>query len=510
MDLKKGLHSERSLAMHKEKKTSPPLPYGGRSMSPIDLTYEEHAAIYSAAIVLIFRAGKVFFPQLALTLPEQLYRRLMIYCAGLCALRKYQTCLGITRQLGGCSHDALNRLLQQGAFTASLLMMACLQSAISICSGVALPCWLIIDDVILSKATSRKMAACYWDYDYVHEKNIRCLRVVVLCWSNGLIKIPVAFALWHKKGCAYLKETNTKFRTKNQLAQLLVYRLLRKGLSFDFLLFDSWYASTEQMAWYHNHAIAFVTAIKNNRRLRLCAMPLSARPQKPRQTTLWWDTKSPQELLAPYPHSRDYHYYPDLSCRTRRFLVMLEDFNGFLSMVCIKNYATNPAFKDFMPKKRKKPKDPNQYLLTNATSLTVVEIVTWYRRRWDIEVVFRDCKQHLGLNACQAQQVSAHVHHIACVLFSYVLMDQMKAQAEKADLQANTLTIGQVKEWLNRQYLLVGPKKQTAQGSLMDLSVFSEVLLIDCLDQIQALPETGPAGNTSLQPYQFVKLSNAA
>ena len=507
---KKDLPLERSLAMLREKKTAPPIAYGGRSMSSSELSYEEHAQIYSAAIVLVFQAGVSFFPSLALALPAHVYRRLLVYCAGLCVLRKYQTCLGISRQLGGCSHDALSRLLQDSAFSASTLMISCVQTAISLCAGVCLPCWLIIDDVILSKASSRKMAAAYWDYDYVNEKNIRCLRVVVLCWSNGLVKIPVSFALWHKKGCAYLLETNTKFRTKNQLAQLLVYRLKRGGLLFDFLLFDSWYAAAKQMAWYHKQGLFFVTAIKNNRRLRMLSMGLDQRPRKPRQTTQWWDTKSPKELVAPYPSSRDYHYYPAIRCRTRRSLVMLEDFDGFLSMVCIRHYATNPAFKDFVPKKRKKPRDPNQYLLTNATDLTVVEIVTWYRRRWDIEVVFRDCKQHLGLKACQAQSVSVHVHHIACVLFSYSLMEQMKQIVAPADQQAHTLTIGQVKDWLNRQYLLLGGHTATAQVSLVDLSVFSEAHLIDALDPIQPLPETVSTGETTLQDYQFIELINAA
>lgn len=479
-------------------------------MSSSDLSYDEHAQIYSAAILLLFRAGLSFFPRLAIALPTHMYRRLLVYVAGLCTLRKYQTCLGINRQLGGCSHDALSRFLQAGTFQASTLMMVCLQTAISLASGLPQPCWLIIDDVILSKAASRKMAAAYWDYDYVHEKHIRCLRVVVLCWSNGLIKIPVAFALWHKKGCAYLSDTHTKFRTKNELAQLLVYRVKRSGLPFDFLLFDSWYAAGKQMAWYHRHGIAFVTAIKNNRRLRLLSMPLDKRPRRPWKTTERWDTKSPKELVAPYPDSRDYHYYPAIRCRTRRSLVMLEDFDGFLSLVCVKNYATNPAFKTLVSKARKKQKDPNLYLVTNAIDLTVVQAVTWYRRRWDIEVLFRDCKQHLGLNACQARNVRAHVHHIACVLFSYVLMEQMKQIVSPTDQQANTLTIGQVKDWLNRQYLLLSPQKQIAQGALMNLSVFSEAQLIEILDPIQALPETVSTGEMSLQDYQFIELRTAA
>ena len=106
---KKDLPLERSLAMLREKKTAPPIAQGGRSMSSFDLSYEEHAQIYSAAIVLVFRASVSFFPSLALALPAHVYRRLLVYCAGLCVLRKYQTCLGISRQLGGCSHDALTK-----------------------------------------------------------------------------------------------------------------------------------------------------------------------------------------------------------------------------------------------------------------------------------------------------------------------------------------------------------------------------------------------------------------
>ena len=187
-----------------------------------ELSYDEHAAIYSAALLILFRATRECVPGLLRQVPVVVYRRLVIYCAGLCLLRTYQTCLGITRQLGGCSHDALTRLLASSQWRVSQVMLCCLQTALSLAAGTAQPCWLILDDVLLPKAASKKMAAAYWDDDYVHDKNIRCLRVVVLCWTNGVIKIPVAWALWHKEGSAYLVETGTKFRTKNQLGRLFV------------------------------------------------------------------------------------------------------------------------------------------------------------------------------------------------------------------------------------------------------------------------------------------------
>lgn len=479
-------------------------------MNSYTLSYDEHAAIYSAALLVLFQAVKEFAPWLIRQLPQVVYRRLVIYCAGLCVLHKYQTCFGISRQLGGCSHDALNRLMNSTQWTASQLMLLCLQTALTVACGSVQPCWLIIDDVILPKASSKKMMAAYWDYDYVHDKNIRCLRVVVLCWTNGILKIPVAWTLWHKKGCAYLVEKKKKFRTKNELARLLVYVVRRKGLPFDYLLFDSWYAGVEHLRWYHTHGIRFVTATQNNRTLRLLWCLLSDRPLRPRKNTHYWSTTTPHQLSQQYPDSRQYHYFSAIDCRTRRWEIGLEGFPEILSLVCIKDYATNPVFRDIVTPKEKKQKDPNKYLLTNDLSLTVVQIVTWYRRRWSVEVLFRDCKQLLGLSTYQGQTVDAHLRHIACVFFSYVLMEQMKAYATAAQQPANTLTIGQVKQWLLRQYLLKTPHASTSQMVLTPLSRFSEEELIALLEEAHLLVETENQDSSDIQLYQYLKLKPAA
>lgn len=479
-------------------------------MADFTLSYDEHAAIYSAALVILCRVVCACAPALIRQLPAVVYRRLVIYCAGLCTLRKYQTCLGISRQLGSCSHDALNRLLHSTKWSVGQVMLACLQSALALAAGTSQPCWLILDDVILPKPASKKMAAAYWDYDYVHDKHIRCLRVVVVCWTNGLIKVPVAWALWHKKGSTYLLETGTKFRTKNQLGRLLVALVQRKGLPFDFLLFDSWYAGTEHLAWYHSRGIRFVTAIKCNHHIRLPFVPSSQSSQQVQTTSEVWVTTSPTELAGEYPHSRSYHYFSAIACRTRRWEITLEGFPDCLSLVCIKNYVTTPAFKKFVTPAEKKQKDPNKYLLTNATDLTIVEIVTWYRRRWSIEVMFRDCKQFLGLAAYQGQAMQAHAHHISCVFFSYVLMEHMKSYVTPAPSSANTLTIGEVKEWLTSQFLLRMPNTATPSVALVTVSLLSETDLIPLLEETTCPIETGYHLMLIPQLYQLMKLKIAA
>jgi SRSO17 transposase len=477
-----------------------------------ELSYEDHAAIYSAALLFVFRVAGKGVPSLAKEVSELVYRRLLLYCAGLCLLHKHQTCLGIARQLGGCSHDALTRVLHSAQWTACQLMASCLQVAIHLASaGDASSCWLILDDVILPKGASKQILAAYWDHDYVHQKNIRCVRVVVLCWTNGLVKIPIFFLLWHKKGSLYLKEHHQRYRTKNELARILVYLALRKGVPFQYLLFDSWYAGTAHLKWYARRGIRFVTATKNTRKVRLLSVPLAMRPPRPRKNTKVWVEKSPSQLAQEYPHTRAYHYYPAIHCRTRRWEITIKGYPDFLSLVCIKNYATNRAFKKMVTPADKKQKDPNKYLLTNACDLTVAEIVGWYRRRWDIEVLFRDCKQHLGFHACQARSVQAQERHIACVFLSYVLLEQMKADAAPSQKEANTWTIGKVKEWLNRQYLLPGTLGAWKPSfTPTELETFSEEQVIALLSQEHLLPETANLRKQDTQRPQNKQLKKCA
>ena len=70
--------------------------------------------IYSAALLIMGRFLLRSASALSVTLCESLYRPLVVYCTGLCLLRKHQTWKGIAQRVGGVSHDKLTRLLNQG------------------------------------------------------------------------------------------------------------------------------------------------------------------------------------------------------------------------------------------------------------------------------------------------------------------------------------------------------------------------------------------------------------
>ena len=413
---------------------------------------ETHAAIYSVALIVIVKLVGTLFSNLPTIISECIYHSFIVFLTGLCIRDKNQSAHGIAQFFGINSHDALTRMLYHKSWSASLVMLELLHQAMQLATGTASPSWLIIDDVILPKHRSVKTAFIGWDYDYVNEKNIRCLRLVVVAWSNGTICIPVAFALYYKKDHPYVLSKQQRFRTKNQLAQILVYQIKKQGLQFDYLVFDSWYASAENFRFFHKLNIIFVTAIKSNRKVTMPFNPIDHKPQRRCKYLRWYQVTS-TELASQTPYVRDYHYYLSVAARARTYLVLVEDVGFLLRLVCIKNYANNKAFKAIHTKADQRANDPNKYLVTNDVNLTIPNIINYYRNRWTIEVMFRDCKQHLALGKCQVHKsLDPQLRHTAMVFLAYTLLELMKSTSNKGS--TIDTTIGDIRRYLQHQQLI--------------------------------------------------------
>jgi len=416
------------------------------------LSVETHATIYSVALIIIFKLVGTLFSNLPNIISECIYHSFIVLLTGICSRDKNQSAHGIAQFFGLNSHDALTRMLYHKSWSASLVMLELLHQAIQLSTGTVIPSWLIIDDVILPKHRSVKTAFIGWDYDYVNEKHIRCLRLVVIAWSNGTVCIPVAFALYYKKDHPDVLSEQQRFRTKNQLAQILVYQIMKKGLHFDYLVFDSWYASAENLLFFQKLNIIFVTAIKSNRKLRMPFNPLDNKPKR-RCKYLRWYQLTGTELAAQTPYVRDYHYYLTVAARARTYLILVEDVDFLLRLVCIKNYAKNKTFKDIHTKADKRAKDSNKYLVTNDVNLTIPNIINYYRNRWTIEVMFRDCKQHLALGKCQVHKsLDPQLRHTAIVFLAFTLLELMKSNGNH--YSAVDTTIGDIRRYLQNQQLV--------------------------------------------------------
>lgn len=414
---------------------------------------EAHAAIYCISLVIIFKIVGTIFTRLPNVFRQQVYHSFIIFLTGLCIRDENQTANGIAKFFGISSHDALTRMLSHKCWSASLLMVELLNQAIDLLGGTQSQCYLILDDVILLKNRSSNTVGVYWDWDSAQEKYVRCMRLVVLAWTNGSVIIPVAFAPYYKKDCEYLKTQRQKFRTKNQIAQALVYQLVRKGLHFDYLLFDSWYSSADNFNLFNRLNIRFVTSIKSNRTLQMPFYPLEYRPRRKTKNGSQAYELIATKWAALKPYVRDYHFYSSVCARARQQEVFVKHVNFLLKMVCIKNYAANASFKSMHTNADKKAKDRNKYLLTNDLGLTIPAVIRLYRCRWAIEVMFRDCKQNFALGKCQAHKLmTPHLRHTAMTFFAFSIMELLKS---KRNVPASIgATCGEIKQFLQNQQLI--------------------------------------------------------
>jgi hypothetical protein len=427
------------------------------------LTMEEHAAIYVGGLFIVLCLLGAHFDTLRVQMDQKTWLGLALLVTGLMSLAKYPTLHGIAKALGVRSHDTLRNAFLSKTWKASVVMAALVQFALL--QAVGLPGnWgiLILDDVIIPKRYAKHLPYVYWDYDHVTERKIRCLRVVMLVWTNGLLKIPVGFKIWHKAGAVYWQTQEGPYQTKHDLARELLVEAQQAHIPFEYLAFDSWYASKEHIRWLCEQQILFVTVLPCNAKVRLRDKPPAA-PRGPRGNRRWYRC---EQLEAVFPPHETSHYYPGLHTRACKIPVRYGPPDE-LSLVPIWYFRHAPEWIEQAQQEAKKPRKkqhPHLYLLTNMTTLPVAEIVRRYRRRWAVEVLFRDLKQHLGVGACVVRQAEAGEKHLALCLWSYVGLELLRLECHQVTgRELASITIGEVKADLGRAMVLVTPQGEVQQ-----------------------------------------------
>ena len=329
------------------------------------------------AVVYIFQASlRMCITTLQWTsyLSSKTILALAVYLTGLTGLERKQTQSRIARLIGHVSHDALQRLADQ-----LTPLYAQMVSGLLLLLEALTPGYLILDDVFIPKPFARYVAGAYPGYDHAQKQHLVGQRLVVLLWTNGLVSIPVAFAFWHHRLFVH------RYRTKNDLARIVVYWAVRHHIPCTYLTFDNWYASKYNLTFFQQLGLVFVTKLRHNANMHY--------EQTPHRVS--WLRKF------------DSHYYADLQAYVRQFTVKYSGY-GTGQLVLVKN------------DKHAEP-GHTKYLFTNDLTLTNQAVVLRYRSRWSIECFFRTCKQSFGLGACQAQMMPQVLCHVRMVFLAYTL-----------------------------------------------------------------------------------------
>lgn len=147
-------------------------------------------------------------------------------------------------------------------------------------------------------------------------------------------------------------------------------------------------------------------------RLKALKLPLVS---KPRRDSKWWLGNKEIQLKnwASQLDKASFHYYGSQRVYARSFLLTHHD---------------RPACKIVVVRPQRSCADNDIFfLLSTDLTLTTRQIIAAYRRRWRIEVTFRDCKQHLGLKAHQGWKKSS-LRHVAMVFLTFNFLADEREQ----------------------------------------------------------------------------------
>ena len=219
-----------------------------------------------------------------------------------------------------------------------------------------------------------------------------------------------------------------------------------------------------------------MTVLPCNSKVRLGEKPPAA-PKRPGPARQWYRC---EQLAGVYPPPQTSHRYTELQARARKMPVRYGRIPYDLVLVAVWGFRHVPELLEQAQQEAKKPRKkrhPHLYILTNMTSLPVAEIVRRYRRRWAVEVLFRDLKQHLGVGACIVRQAEAGERHVALCLLSYVGLELLRLECHQVTgRELAAITIGDVKADLARTLVLVTPQGDRLQVATAHLEAWPKNL----------------------------------
>lgn len=322
--------------------------------------------------------------------------------------------------MDGRCQSSLNRFLQGKNWSINRVDNIRLNCYIGLRQGGVLS----LDDTLIGKS-GRNMEGAGKFFDHCSGTYLWGHNIVSTFYSNGQQKLPMHFALYFKKEYAELSEHH--FKTKPQLSIELIKRALCI-IHPNAIAFDLWYGSKMLFDFIDAMGLTWVTEAKTNRLVHF--------------NGVWIPVK---KMFKQIP-MRDYH----------KLKTKLNDsrFKWYAELeVLMKNIG---RVKIVILRKRKNSKNFTA-LISNNLDLDAIQIIKYYKCRWDIEVFYRDCKQHLGMGEYQVRKLDAVVRHLHLVFLAYTILKGRPCKSLYSKILAGISSIGSIcerlKHWIFNQML---------------------------------------------------------
>jgi hypothetical protein len=283
------------------------------------------------------------------------------------------TCTNLAAHLQGVSHDAVSDYLARAKTTARQLW-----ELVAPLLNDTEHAYLIVDDSVQDKRYSRHIELVQPQYSGAAGGVVRGIGVVNLIHTDGTDYYPIDFRIYAPKADG--KTKNHHFR------DMLISAVANKGLKAKRVLFDSWYASVDNLKVVVRLGLVFVTTLKSNR-----LVSLSKESGYVHLDQLEWSEEQLQHGMVVK--------LKELPFKVRLFKVVSTD--GDIDWV-ITNLDRNLDRPD-------RPDEPTTHVVQQENEV-----------RWQVEQLHRELKQLTGIEACQCRKARAQRTHIACCYHAWL------------------------------------------------------------------------------------------
>jgi hypothetical protein len=294
---------------------------------------------------------------------------------------------------GDVSHDQVTRYLSGTRKTSADLWHIVKPFVRKVQSEVGV---LVIDDSIEEKPYTDENDIVCWHYDHSKDRNVKGINFVTALYASHGVSLPVGFQLIAKTETYTDQKTQQEKRrspvSKNEIARGLIEQAVRNQLRFRFCLFDSWFASAENMRFIkHEQERDFICPIKTNRKV---AVSLAAKLEGHFQRV---DTLETEENA------------------TREIYLEGVEFPLLLAKQVFTNEDGSIGI---------------LYLVTSDTTLGFDDLTTSYQKRWQVECYHKSLKQNVSLTKSPTQTETTQTNHFFAALCGFIKLEMLKVETK--------------------------------------------------------------------------------
>lgn len=223
---------------------------------------------------------------------------------------------------------------------------------------------LVLDDTTLDKPRAKHMELVAHHWSGNHRAVVKGINLITLLWSDGDRFYPTDYRVYHKSHDGL---------TKNDHFGAMLQTAYERGFTPRLVLFDSWYASVDNLKKVRGYGWRFLTRLKSNRKVRLnrgVATAVSELPIAAEGTEVW-----------------------------------LPEF-GLVKVFRIVA-----------------PNGDTTHWMTNHLTMPPEERLEGAELAWTIEEYHRGIKQFTGIDGCQVRSARGQRNHILCALRAFVRLE---------------------------------------------------------------------------------------